>query len=78
MPQTNSLVRGGIAIMAYCPDDGVLMTPICLDYHACYDCSECGTHWGYVDGTWAPESAENCPIHTECEVCLNRAESCRH
>ena len=49
--------------MAYCPDDGIQMNAICLDYHACYDCSECGTHWSYVDGVWASECAENCPIH---------------
>ena len=55
--------------MAYCPDDGVEMNTICLDYHACYDCSECGTHWSYVDGAWASETTENCLVHKECTSC---------
>ena len=59
--------------MAYCPDDGIQMTAICLDYHACYDCSECGTHWSCVDGTWQAETTENCPVHLECDTCQIRA-----
>ena len=60
--------------MAYCPDDGIKMTAICLDYHACYDCSECDAHWTYVDGTWETANRENCLIHTHCTSCISRTK----
>ena len=55
--------------MAYCPEDGIRMNAVCLDYHACYDCSECGAHWSYVDGSWEMGTTENCPVHNECATC---------
>ena len=47
--------------MAYCPDDGIEMKAICLDYHACYDCRECGAHWSYADGSWVMETTGKLP-----------------
>ena len=55
--------------MAYCPEDGIRMNAVCLDYHACYDCSECGAHWSYVDGSREMGTTENCPVHNECTTC---------
>ena len=58
--------------MAYCPDDGIRMNAVCLDYHACYHCSECGAHWSYVDGSWEMGTTENCLVHNECATCQDR------
>jgi hypothetical protein len=56
--------------MAYCPEDGVEMTPRCLHFFACYDCPVCGLHW-YYDGRggYFVVDRDACPAHLRCDQC---------
>ena len=62
--------------MAYCPEDGTLMTTVCLHYNACYDCPECETHWNYVDVSYEPGRSPDCPVHNQCERCKTERICC--
>lgn len=56
--------------MAFCPEDGSRLIPVCLHFCACYDCAECGTHWAYDGlGGYIALPRSCCPVHLRCERC---------
>jgi hypothetical protein len=56
--------------MAYCPEDGVELQPVCVHFCACYDCPECGLHWAYDGfGGYIAVSRSACPVHLRCDRC---------
>ena len=60
--------------MAHCPEDGALMKAVCLHYHACYDCLDCGIHWQYVEGNYDVGEAEKCLVHKGCPICADAVQ----